>query len=142
MDRTANYLQAVKKNMGYIGTNHSWRGIVEILREKLPGVIPKVIANYPQDTTVYKYDTKYCAELNYRTDIDDYNIETHIFSKFPSEQDVKTARAIDQLEISFKLKQLSPIFTCWECGLEKHWLDIPGSLFEKITNLKKGYCGC
>lgn len=98
------------------------------------------------DIKIYKYQLekgeRFCAEIAYRTAIDDFNIETHIFNRFPSEKDVKEIRAIIDLEFNFKFGRLNPVFTCWECGHKSHWLDVRGDLRTKIDNLKERYCGC
>lgn len=150
-NRTEKYFEAIRENKGYIGCNHGWYGIQEILDKKSSGVEAKLIKSYPgyfnsDDINIYEYfvngNKRYCAELSYQTDIDDFNIETHIFSKFPSEKDVKEIRSIMELEFDFKFNRLNPEFTCWECGHKVHWLDFKGKIQDKIDNLKEKYCGC
>lgn len=142
MNRTEKYLQTVKNNLHFLGCNEGWKSIQEIVSENLPETEIEKVADYPNDTEIYRYADRFCAQIIYRTDIDDYIIETYIFTEFPSVKDVEIAKAINEIKYSFKLKRLNPTFTCWECGVKKHWLDIPGNFLEKITNLKENYCGC
>jgi hypothetical protein len=155
--RTESYLKAVKESMGYIGTNHGWHTMEEILKKKgIEGGL-KQVATYDgymntNDIIIYEYEkdgsARYCAELGYQTDIDDYNIETIIFTQRPSREDVITARAINDIECDLKLGRLKPEFRCWECGCESHWLDISGSngeklsLEERLNRWREKYCGC
>lgn len=151
-DRTQKYLDAVKSNMGYVDTNNSWYGIKEILDKKgiLSADVEK-IAEYEgyvnsSNIEVFGYringEQRYCAELSYQTAIDDYNVETHIFVKEPSRENVMQIREINKTILHIEIGKLKPFFHCWECGRETHWLDIPGNLEEKIEGLKDNYCGC
>jgi len=143
--RTEEYLKVVKSNMNYIGSNCGWDGIHEILKKS--GVCTEVRLEVEyDDMAIYSYELKgkqrFCVEVGYRIDIDDYQIETHVFTEYPSAKSISVARMISDLEFMFKVGRLSPVFTCWECGRECHWLDIPGTLKKRVDNLKDGYCGC
>lgn len=150
-DRTEAYFKAAQEERGYIGCNNGWEGIQDILNIKAPGVTVEKVTTYDgymnsSIIEVFQYEAngkqRYCAELSYQTDIDDYNVETHIFSKLPSRSDIMVIRDIQNLEFSFKYDGLKPVFACWECGITSHWLDIHGTLQEKITGVKEKYCGC
>lgn len=152
-ERTKNYFAAIRKNIGFIGTNYGWDGIEELLKKK--GLLEtaelkkvKAYDGYANSTeiSIYSYiingQQRYCAELSYQTDIDDYCVETHIFSKMPSQEDVFTIRDIDSLEFKLKRGELQPEFNCWECGRHVHWLDRDGEFSIKKNGLEEQYCGC
>lgn len=152
-ERTKNYFEAIKENAGYVGKNAGWYDIKEILEKKniLESANLELVKSYPgyansSDIRIYAYQTdkgkRYCAELDYRTDIDDYCIETHIFTSFPSRNTVITIRDVNNLEFDFKHRRLQPEFTCWECNRMTHWLDVEGGFESKKTHLEERYCGC
>lgn len=152
-DRTKNYFTAIRKNINWLGNNGGWYGIEEILEKtnSLQSANLKKLKTYDgyinsSDIDIYSYEKdgemKYCAELSYQTDIDDYCVETHIFNQFPSRNNVLTARLINDIEFAIKFKGLKTEFTCWECGKHVHWLDNnKGLLEEKFDRMKERYCG-
>jgi len=153
-ERTRNYLTICKNNIGWLGNNGGWDGIEEILKkkevfEKANLQKLKTYGGYvnSSDIDIYSYETdgnkRYCAELSYQTDIDDYCTETHIFNHFPSRENVLTARVIKDIEFAIMFKGLKTEFNCWECGHHAHWLDNnSGTLEEKFDRMKDKYCGC
>jgi len=152
-ERTKNYFNKIKSNLGYKGYNASWYSIKEILEKKgyLEESELKEIKTYngyvnSSDITVYSYkingELRYCAELSYQTDIDDYCTETHIFNEFPKEKDIHLIIDINSLEFKFMYKRLEPEYTCWECGRHLHWLDNEGNFENKKNRLEEKYCGC
>lgn len=151
-DRTKAYFEAIKVKLGYVGTNYGWDDIQEILNKKTnKSVSAELISIYDgyvnsSDIKIFTYtlngDTRFCAELSYQTDIDDYCIETHIFNKQPKRDDIITIRELNSLAFDFKYERLTPEFTCWECGNRVHWLDCDGDLSSKANMLKEKYCGC
>jgi len=149
--RTKAYFKKIKENMQYLGGNACWYGIQEILDKKAPGIIAEAIGQYPgyvnsSKIIIYQYEiggqVRYCAELSYQTDIDDFCIETHIFAKYPSEKNIILLRKIEDIENKMNFFGLKFKFSCWECGCETHWLDIPGTIEDKINGLEDSYCGC
>jgi hypothetical protein len=151
MERTKAYLAAEKERIGYFHTNDSHYGIAEILKMKGYNAEVKKVAEYNRlymdaNAIIYEYEAEgklcYCAELSYRTEIDDYNVETIIFKKMPSEKDVVIARLIESIPFYMQFKGLKPTFTCWECGRTVHWLDIEGDIEQKYKLWKEKYCGC
>lgn len=72
--------------------------------------------------------------------------ETHAlrmhFTRFPSHQDVEDAATIRKMEHDFKLGRHRETFCCGKCGEAKHWLDIEGTIEEKLTLRLKRLCGC
>lgn len=152
-ERTKKYFDAIKSNVGYLGSNAGWYGIEEILRKSnaldssdLQSVHKYVGYVNSGDIEIFKYnsngETKYCAELGYQTDIDDYCIETHIFSEYPSRDNVILIRKIDDIVFKMSYKGLKPEFSCWECGRLVHWLDVGNDFNSKVDMLEEKYCGC
>jgi len=140
-ERTARYLKAVLNNIGLIDHKYGWD------EENF-----KVIRQYKiyEDLTGSGYvdvgklvENKYIAQFSYRTDIDDYCVERLYFSRFPTEKDVRKAILVDEIKFFFKMHPGTYEFTCWECGIKKHWLDIDAKdLSERFEMLKEQYCGC
>ena len=104
-DRTSKYLTELRNDIGWLGGNCGWDDIEAILKKH--GLFNTAnlqkIDTYDgyvnsSDIEIYTYNKdgviRYCAQLSYTTNIDDYAIETHIFSKQPSRDDVLTARLI------------------------------------------------
>ena len=152
-ERTEKYFEDLKNNMGYRGNNAGWDGIKEILEKK--GVIDTAklqkINVYngfmnSSDIDIYGYEVdsekRFCAELSYQTNVDDYCTETHIFINIPSQEDVHTAIDINNLLFKFDHGGLKPEFNCWECGRFVHWLDRDGDFKTKKFGLEEKYCGC
>ena len=140
--RTRNYLLAVRKNIGLveIKTGHDGVGFG---REyslsgwgNLTGSGGIECGKMPSG--------KWVAEYSFRTDIDDYVVYSVIFDRKPTWEMVKTAKAIEKIELAFLLRR-SPVFTCWECGRETHWLDVAAekrSISDLWEMRGERYCGC
>lgn len=65
------------------------------------------------------------------------------FSRRPSLSDIATADMIATIRDTFEAGgRISDTYTCWECGREAHWLDVPGTLSEKFDAARDHYCGC
>lgn len=151
-DRTSKYLTELRNDIGWLGGNCGWDDIEALLKKH--GLFNTAnlqkIDTYDgyvnsSDIEIYTYNKdgviRYCAQLSYTTNIDDYAIETHIFSKQPSRDDVLTARMIEEIEFRIKFG-LKTEFNCWECGCHVHWLDCEyGTLEDKYERLKDNFCG-
>lgn len=72
--------------------------------------------------------------------------EAHVlrmhFSRFPSRQDVEDTITIRKMERDFKLGRHREMFHCGDCGELKHWLDIEGPIYQKLTMRLRHECGC
>lgn len=150
-ERTESYLDSIRKNLHHIKSSGSWDGIEDLLKKHYPGVVAEHVGTYPgyvnsTEIKVFRYvlngEERYCAELCYQTDIDDYCIEEHIFSKKPRRQDVFKIRLTNDIEFEFNFRGAKAEFICWECGHKVHWLDGGSHLEEKFDRLKERYCGC
>ncbi|REK69354.1 hypothetical protein [Paenibacillus paeoniae] len=150
-DRTKEYFEDVLKDVGLIRTINSKEGLEEISEKQ--GITPKKIGSYENvyvnasPIDIYKYaapngDARYCAELSYQTNIDDYNIELHIFNRQPSLDDVRNVRTISDIEFQMQFKGLKPEIKCYECGRTVHFLDTSESFGEVVDRLNEKYCGC
>ena len=152
-ERTKGYFEAIKKNAGYVGGNAGWNTMQEILTKKGHGetelIKAAVYSGYANSSEIeiLKYtvdeNDRFCAELSYRVDVDDYCIETHIFERIPTRESVLTVREMEKLELDFRLGRADEEFDCWECGRHVHWLDAQGTgLSEKAEATRERYCGC
>ncbi|MFX3643401.1 MAG: hypothetical protein ACE3L7_32915 [Candidatus Pristimantibacillus sp.] len=154
-ERSEKYLEIERKNMGLVGSNGGHYGIEDILkkRELFEKSALKEIRRYAgfyglSDLVIYSYNVgngiSYCAELGYQTSIDDYNVETHIFTQIPSDEDVTLVRLMDEFELDLRLTRngVQAEYRCWECGRNSHWVDIHGKFKDKVEKLREGYCGC
>lgn len=120
--KSYNYIQTVKKNIGLIGSgleSDMFSGEVMRFGEKSEHCYEEV------------HD---CIEESY--------VEKYYFNHNPSSNDIKTAIVICHIESDFGSHLRKDTFKCYECGHLTHWLDIPGNVFEKISNLEEKYCGC
>lgn len=152
-DRTEKYFEEMKSSVGYLDGRGGRDGIEEILNQKglleeskLEKVMTYQGYGNSSDVDIYKYintegEVRYCAEFSYQTAIDDYCVEKHIFSKFPSSDTVLAVRQMNDVTFEMKFRKLPATFRCWECGKVTHWLDCPGTLSEKKTMLEDKYCG-
>ena len=149
--RTQQYFEAMRSGMGYRGANAGWYTIKELLAKSNIETEIESVTKYEghADTSeieIFKYtidgNIRYCAEFSYPTAPDDYCIETIIFDRIPSEDDIETITKIAHLELWMKVGKEKPEFTCWECERVTHWLDVKGDLFEKYNRLHDGHCGC
>lgn len=54
----------------------------------------------------------------------EFQIQTFLFSSFPTPDDIETARVIRDLYIRFQEGDLAQYFRCEYCGVETHWTEI------------------
>lgn len=141
-DRTAAYLKKIKHNIGLTEVHHGWDGI-KIKIEEQYKIWPYLTGSGYVDVGLDDQG-RWVAQYCYRTDIDDYNITSLFFTKKPSIRDIKTADLLDRIEHYFAIRGYDQVyFTCWECGVKSHWLDIVASRLEERWNFfKERYCGC
>lgn len=133
--RTKKYFDRIRENIGLVKTEHP-REPENLKNAK------KVFAHW-LEWEIAPLEETYLAQTTYQYSIDDYAVIQLIFRQKPTKKDLSTAVLLADLETEFQIGRLSPIFTCWECGKsDRHFLDIPGSLEEKMEALKDGYCGC
>ena len=138
--RTHNYLKAVEDNIGYIESD----GFEEAfdMEGELFGRMSNPL-RYNNDIYLYKLeDGRYAIQYLVVYDIDGFFFETHYYNRRPTQKVLETTRLIQNIKGYFRNGYFRPEFKCWECGREAHWLDIPGSLEDKIAGLKEQYCGC
>lgn len=156
-ERTQKYFDAIKRNIGYIGMNSSWTEIQEVLKQKninyeivgtmhLSGLLGPTMASWDAEVIEYEVNgsKRWAVQYSYQTDIDDYVVESLIFSTEPNVHNVELARLIEEFRMDLFMGRISLEFTCWECNRKVHWLDggkgIPFK--ERYNRLKEKYCGC
>lgn len=150
-ERTQKYFTRLMEAMGHIKSDGGYDGIKEKLGKKNRKANLRLIDTFVVsdiETKVYQYAVggkdRYCAELSYRTDIDDYCIETHIFAQKPTAENVRDLRLIQktQLYIEIGFLDLETEFECWKCGTWVHWLDSEGTLVARYNRMLRKHCGC
>lgn len=150
--RTKAYLDKVKENIGLMGINSGRDGIEELLKQnglyensKLRKIGSYSIYYNSNGEDIYEYYKdnviRYCVEIYYES-IDDYYIDTLIFSKYPSKEMITMAVDINSLEFKIMFNRLSEVYNCWDCGYKTHWLDTNGNFAQKLNNITEQHCGC
>jgi hypothetical protein len=95
--------------------------------------------------------TIHFAEYSTRIAIDDYHIITYLYTSKPSKSDVIDAELMKQIETKFgKFGGLDAEFTCWECGMDTHVLDVDSAKYREsetkklrqIVDIAKQKCCC
>jgi hypothetical protein len=96
------------------------------------------------DTEVGKIDENHwLAQTAIQGGIDSYGVVKMHFDHHPSGEQILTAFDVRRFDNYHILgRQSLEVFTCWECGRTTHWLDVPGSLHEKLDRAEDHYCGC
>jgi len=135
--RTEKYLEKLNKTLGLVDYKAGYEeedvDVEQVYTQFIGGDIEVGKTN----------DGKWLAQYSKRTDVDDYVVVRMYFSRFPSQKDVETAKLLKEIEHHFMLYGYDAAkFNCWECGKERHWLDIPGGLREKWPAYLEKYCGC
>jgi len=144
--RTDKYIEQTKKNIGLLDIKHGW-----------DSHLPKDQIEFGLDIWINLTgsgkvdcgkleDGRWVAQFARRTDIDDYDICAMFFEKEPTKKMVLIANTVDQAETYFHIHTYKNAnFTCWECGIKTHWLDVnneePG-IIGKWGMLEEKYCGC
>lgn len=79
-----------------------------------------------------------------RYEIDDFaTTEWHYGTERPTAEQIETGRYIEVLLNLLWKRRFRPTFTCWECGIKQHWLEIrAGSFREQVESFEDKYCGC
>ena len=73
---------------------------------------------------------------------DEENVLRMHFTRLPEKTDAEDGLIIRQVESDLMHSRRGERFTCADCGVQKHWLDIPGTLREKHAQWSKRKCGC
>ena len=120
--RVKEYLESVKKSIGYTGqeTIDDYSG---------------VFADDDLVKTEYFYTDSYA-------EIDNFGEIKYYFDHEPSEKEIQTAISLSLAKTNFKIGRWKEEFTCWECGRKVHFLDIKGDFLDKIHCMEDRYCGC
>ncbi len=64
------------------------------------------------------------------------------FTHLPTQRDVEDALIIRKMERDFKLGRHRETFACGDCRETRHWLDIPGTIQDKLALRMLRKCGC
>lgn len=86
-------------------------------------------------------DGRYVAQTSQALFAEAHVLRMH-FTHYPSLQDVEDTLTLRKIERDFKLGRHREVFTCSDCGASRHWLDIPGTIQQKLTLRLRRKCGC
>lgn len=87
-------------------------------------------------------DGRFVAQSASQDYYEDADVLRMHFTHLPDQSDVEDALLIRKTERDFRLARHRETFECADCGQQKHWLDIPGSLKEKLNLRLARKCGC
>ena len=87
-------------------------------------------------------DGRFVAQSASEAFYEDADVLRMHFTHLPDEKDVEDALLIRKTERDFKLGRHRETFECENCGQKKHWLDIPGTMKEKLNLRMMRKCGC
>lgn len=143
-ERSLKYIEAVKRNVGLVKTQHGWDGMIPANTKPDDQLSIWANATGSGYTDLWQMaDGNWVAETCFRTDIDDYQIMDYVFDHKPSKRDILTVHLIERIEIELKSHPKRAVFQCWECGRsDVHWLDGEGDLEAKWEAAEEKYCGC
>ena len=138
---TKNYLSSIQSNIGLIDMYES-----DTLPKELKGLQPEyaieIYVNAP--TEIYKAEDCWFAITVVRYEADDSFAVVMRFDREPTTPDLATAFDIRDVKRYFSTGTTSlrsEEFVCSNCNHKQHWLDTPGSLSDKLNNIKGQHCG-
>jgi hypothetical protein len=150
-DRTKKYFDDKYEKLNCIGTNGGEElSLKEILKAKKIDCDPETLWKrnlwINASVTLLKYtisgQTKFCAEVWIPYGGDGLYTHTYIFKREPTDKQIIEAHTIENIRCKMSIGEISPTFTCWECGCEAHWLDNEETLENRWQFLQDKYCGC
>lgn len=87
-------------------------------------------------------DGRFVAQSAGESLYEDADVLRMHFTHLPDQRDVEDALIIRKMERDFKLGRHRETFNCTDCYEKKHWLDIPGTIQEKLALRLMRKCGC
>jgi len=87
-------------------------------------------------------DGRFVAQSAGESLYEDADVLRMHFTHLPDQRDVEDALIIRKMERDFKLGRHRETFICSDCQEKKHWLDIPGTIQEKLALRLMRKCGC
>lgn len=141
--RTKNYFDAILRNIGFVEDTSSYDSIADrddVVRICRLETRPNVMNYRDTEIVLYKSNDYYIVEKFAVYPPDDYSYIKVVFNQKPTLYDFKSWENVERAKIVLFNRGYK--FTCWECGNKAHWLDVSGSLEEKIRCLEERYCGC
>ncbi len=87
-------------------------------------------------------DGRFVAQSANQSLYEDADVLRMHFDHLPDQRDVEDALIIRKMERDFKLGRHRETFTCTDCQQTRHWLDIPGTIQEKLALRMMRKCGC
>ena len=87
-------------------------------------------------------DGRFVAQSASHSLYEDADVLRMHFDHLPDQRDVEDALIIRKMERDFKLGRHRETFICMDCQQTRHWLDIPGTIQEKLALRMMRKCGC
>lgn len=134
--RTYNYLKKERDRVGLLSFKEGIAESFFVLDEFNVGMGIGLI-----ETGRYA-DGRFVAQSSSDSLYEDSDVLRMHFSHLPDEQDVGDALIIRKMERDLKLGRHRETFRCSDCLQERHWLDIPGTIKEKLAQRMMRKCGC
>lgn len=134
--RTKQYLDSEKARIGLSSVKEGAPEAFFVLDEFNVGMGIGVV-----ETGRYA-DGRFVAQSAAQTLYEDADVLRMHFDHLPDKQDVEDAITVRKMERDFKLGRHRETFTCGDCLQKRHWLDIPGSIQEKLALRMTRRCGC
>ena len=134
--RTHNYLKEQRERIGLISIKEGPPESFFVLDEFDVGMGIGLI-----ETGRYA-DGRFVAQSASEAIFDEADVLRMHFTHLPDQSDVEDALLIRKTERDFKLGRHRETFECADCGKTRHWLDIPGTMKEKLSLRHAGKCGC
>ncbi len=134
--RTKQYLDGEKRRMGLIGMKEGPPEAFFVLDEFNVGMGIGLM-----ETGRYA-DGRFVAQSASESLYEDADVLRMHFTHLPEQRDVEDALVVRKLQRDFRLGRHRETFTCSDCLQRRHWLDIPGTLQEKLALRLMRKCGC
>lgn len=134
--RTLNYLKAERERVGLMSLKEGNPESFFVLDEFNVGMGIGLI-----ETGRYA-DGRFVAQSSSESLYEDSDVLRMHFTHLPDQQDVEDALIIRKMERDLKLGRHLETFMCGDCRQERHWLDIPGTIKEKLALRMMRKCGC
>lgn len=133
-ERTKRYLDGEKERIGLISYKQDMpEPFFALTKYNVQGMGEVDVGRYA--------DGRYVVQASQAQYDDGLVLRLH-YTRYPSKQDVEDAITIRKMERDFKLGRHREMFHCGDCGEIKHWLDIPGTINEKLEHRLAHKCGC
>ncbi len=134
--RTKRYLDAERERIGLVSIKESSPEAFFVLDEYDVGrgVGRMDVGRYA--------DGRFVAQSRANSLFEGMDVLRMHFTHLPDKEDIEDALVIRKMDLDLRHGRHREVFICSDCKEMRHWLDIPGSIQEKIALRLKRKCGC